>query len=101
MGIVPQDEAAAIFAHYFAQLAKAAGLRWSERNQADIERACELLGDAEPVLDEIPPYQRPIVPDRQTLVLDRPQDADPTFQKWRGRRAVEDDDVAVRRLVRR
>ena len=69
--IAPQDEAAAIFAHYFAQLAKAAGLRWSERYTDDIARACELLINPEEALDELLPYERPIYPDRQTLVLDR------------------------------
>jgi hypothetical protein len=55
------DETSAILNHYFAQLARAAGYNWSEHNQQDIERVCDLLSDAEPTLDEIPPY-RPAPP---------------------------------------
>jgi hypothetical protein len=101
----PHEEAAAIFNHYFAQLAERAGLRWSERNAGDIARAVELLAqtDEEPT-DSIPPYERPIVSDRVTQVLERDEPTadygDANFARWRGqRRWSEEEDV--RRLVRR
>jgi hypothetical protein len=100
----PHEEAAAIFSHYFAQLAQRAGLRWSERNQADIERACELLGDTEPALDELPPYQAPIVSDRQTVVLERDdyerQQWD-AFHRWQTKRAEDERVEQARRIMRR
>lgn len=95
----PQDEAGAILGHYFAQLARAAGLRWSERNQADIERAAALLAQVDaPPSDEIPPYQ-PIVSDRRTVVLDR--DTDPRFEQWRAQRRAEADEAATQRMFAR
>lgn len=95
--LAPSDEAAAILSHYFQQLTRAAGLRWTERNQADIERVADLLAQIEPEpVDEIPPYQ-PIVSDRRTVVLER-DELDPAFERWR--RARRDDDDA-RRMLRR
>ena len=99
MTILSQHEAAAIFNHYFAQLARVAGLRWSNRNQADIERAAALLGQVDAAGDEIPPY-RPIVSDRQTVVLDRGDYGDPEFERWRAQRR-EEDDAAARRMFAR
>lgn len=97
----PLDESAAIFNHYFAQLARAAGLRWSDRNQADIERATQLLSQADAAVDdEIPPYQ-PIVSDRRTLVLDRDSSGDPQFERWRARRRAEEDEAATQRMFDR
>ena len=102
--MTPHDEAAAILNHYFAQLARAAGLRWSDRNQADIERATQLLCQAEaPAGDEIPPY-RPVVSERQTLVLDRDELAsgdygDPQFKRWR--REKQEQERATQRMLER
>ena len=99
MSILPQDEAAAIFSHYFQQLARQCGLKWTDRNQADIERAADLLStiEPEPPTDEIPPY-RPIYSDRQTVVLSR-DELDPAFERWRRERR--DDDEQARRMLRR
>lgn len=94
-----QQEAAAILNWYFAQLARASGLRWSARNAADIGRAVELLGQAEAApLDEVPPYQ-PVRSDRVTQVLEREDYGDPQFGRFRQRRAVQDDETE--RLLRR
>jgi hypothetical protein len=99
------QEASAILNHYFAQLAQRAGLRWSERNQADIERACELLEGAEPALDELPPYQ-PITSDRVTQVLDRePPSIErqqwEAFHRWQTERAEDERVEQARRIMRR
>jgi len=95
----PSDEAAAIFNWYFAQLAKACDLKWSERNASDIARAVALLGQAESApLDEVPPY-RPVVSDRVTQVFEREDYGDPRFGRFRQRRAVQDDETE--RLLRR
>jgi hypothetical protein len=104
--VAPEDEAAAILNHYFVQLARHCGPRWTERNALDIERASALLAqvEEESLGDEIPPYERPIVSDRLTQVFERNENgaiADPNFQKWRGQRALGDDDAAVQRMVRR
>lgn len=94
-----QHESAAILNHYMGQLARAANLRWSERNAADIARAVSLLAQDEAPLDEVPPY-RPVVSDRVTQVLERDDYGDPDFEQWRQtRRAEERDDV--RRMSRR
>jgi hypothetical protein len=107
----PNEEAAAILNWYFRQLAHRAGLRWSDRNQADIERACELLSSSDEPIEELPPYQRPIVSDRVTQVFERdepptrePIAVDPEwekFQRWRAARAEEERYEQTRRLVRR
>lgn len=95
------DEAAAILNHYMSQLARAAGLRWSGRNAADIGRACELLAQADDSAgDEIPPYQ-PIISDRRTVVLDRGSYGDPKFERWRTERRADGDDAATRRMIER
>lgn len=95
----PTDEAAAILNHYFGQLARASGLKWSERNASDIDRAVALLGqDAAAPLDEVPPY-RPVVSDRVTQVFEREDYGDRRFGRWRERRAVQDDETE--RLLRR
>jgi hypothetical protein len=106
--IPPNEEAAAILSHYFAQLAQRAGLRWSERNQADIERACELLGSAELVLDELPPFERPVVSDRVTQVFERePSQSDyerqqwDAFHRWQTERAEDERVEQARRIVTR
>jgi hypothetical protein len=100
----PSEHASAIIAHYLRALTERAGLRWTQANDADMQTLASLLEavEATPELDSIPPFERPIVSDRQTVVLDRGNDAipDPSFQKWRGqRRWSEDDDV--RRIVTR
>lgn len=99
------NTAAAILNHYFAQLARAAGLRWSERNAADIERAVSLMSSADEALDEVPPYQPPtrevpIRSERVTQVLDRNDFGDANFGQWRRDRRQEDTDDA-RRIMRR
>lgn len=95
-----QQEAAAIFNHYFAQLARAAGLKWTQRNADDIERAVELLGQAEtPALDEVPPYQPPIRSDRVTQTFERDDYGDPNFERWRKQKSAEEQDT--RRMLRR
>lgn len=94
-----QQEAAAIFSHYFRELARASGLKWSERNAADIARAVELLSQAEAApLDEVPPY-RPVRSDRVTQVFEREDYGDPRFGRWRERRSVQDDETE--RLLKR
>lgn len=62
--LAPSEEAAAILGHYLSQLARQCGLKWTERNQADIERAAELLsfGDEPESADEIPPTRRRSIP---------------------------------------
>lgn len=90
------DEAVAILNWYLKE--QHIGRRWARHNRADIARVRELLDPSDD--DTIPPY-RPIVSDRQTVVLERPQDADPDFARWRGRRYDEADDVPVRRMLRR
>lgn len=95
----PLDEAAAIFNWYFAQLARASGLKWSERNAGDIARAVELLSQAEAApLDEVPPYV-PVRSDRVTQVFEREDYGDTNFRNWRQRRSVQDDETE--RLLRR
>lgn len=100
MAILPQDEAAAILNHYLGQLARAAGLRWSERNQSDIERAAQLLCQADAPGDEIPPYQ-PIMSDRRTVVLDRDDYGDARFGQWRAQRRTNGDEEATQRMLNR
>ena len=98
----PQDESAAILNHYFAQLARASGLRWSPRNAADIERAVALMGQDEAPLDEVPPYVPAVRSDRVTQVLERDPSGDygdANFRNWRQRRAVQDEETE--RLLRR
>lgn len=96
--MAPYDEAAAILNHYFAQLARASGLRWSERNQADIGRAAELLAQADPLPgDDIPPYQPPIRAVRVTQVLAQ---SDPAFDRWRSERNRNDEEATNRMLKR-
>jgi hypothetical protein len=105
--IPPAEHAAAIVAHYLRALTERAGLRWTPQNDADMQALAQLLDavEAEVEQDSIPPFERPIVSDRQTVILDRNGNdgiPDPSFQKWRGQqRYTEDDDAAVRRLVRR
>lgn len=96
----PSNEAAAILSHYFRELARASGLKWSERNASDIARAVELLSAAEaPALDEVPPYVPAIRSDRVTQVFDREDYGDSQFSRSRQRRAVQDDETE--RLLRR
>jgi hypothetical protein len=89
------NEAAAIIAHYFKQLAARNGLRWTEANECDMTRLATLLGQDSPA-DTIPPFQ---ADERTTLVLERdPAEADPQYQEWRRRQA---DEASVRRMTRR
>lgn len=106
MGSLPQpttpgDQAGAIFNHYFEQLARRAGVRWTDQNRADIYRAAQLLTTEDQPSDTIAPY-RP--QERTTVVLDRtadPASGDPNYQRWRMSRPMDDDDRAVARLVNR
>lgn len=53
------DEAGAILAHSFRMLAQANGLRWTDANDADIQRVVTLLSRAtSDMRSTIPPYQR-------------------------------------------
>lgn len=102
--ISSSEHAARLLEHYIRTLVERSGLKWTEANAADFDQLAGLLGDAAPELESIPPYQPPIVSDRQTVILDQPAGnagiPDPTFQKWRGQqRYAEEEDV--RRLVRR
>jgi hypothetical protein len=103
MSIPPSEHASLIIAHYLRALTERAGLRWTAQNDQDMETLADLLGACEEAQDSIPPYEWPVVSDRQTIVFDRdepPADyGDPNFARWRGRHYREDDDV--RRLVRR
>lgn len=38
-----QEKAASILTHYFRRITEAAGLRWSERNETDMEQLAALL----------------------------------------------------------
>ena len=96
-----QEQAAAILNHYFEQLARRAGLRWTERNRADIDRAAQLLSvDAsDQDADCIPPYQ-PQEQERVTIAFERnPADDDPNFRRWRQERAS--DTEQARRMLER
>lgn len=55
--MTPQEQASAILNHYFEQLARRAGLRWTERNRANIDRATQLLAQdaSDQDADTIPP----------------------------------------------
>jgi hypothetical protein len=98
------DEAGAILNHYFAQLARANGLKWSEQNAQDIQRAADLLAtDAEPALDEIPPYRPapPQVESRVTRQLDWEEQQLRDFAIWRKQRAEDERVNQARRMMRR
>lgn len=99
MAMLPQDEGAAIIAHYLRQLAQASGRRWTAHNEHDMQRLCELMGhDAEPD-DTIPPYAHPQLDTRVTVALDRdPADSDPDYLKWKQR---QQDARTVERMVER
>lgn len=93
-----QQEAGAIIAHYFKQLAEREGLRWTAANDRDMQRLSALLGSpAEEVADSIPPYQA----ERTTVVLARDDAplADPRFEAWKRQR--DEDEAAVGRMVSR
>lgn len=94
----PHEEAAAILRHYFRQLAKRTEAAWTEANDRDFDRLADLLADAPPELDSIPPYGPPIVSDRVTEVFER-DELDPNFERWR--RARRDDADDARRMLRR
>lgn len=106
MAILPADHAARLLEYYIRSLVERSGLRWTEANTADFDLLGELLAQVETPreLDSIPPFERPIVSDRQTVVLEREPGnggiPDQDFQKWRGRRGWNEDED-VRRLVRR
>ena len=110
MAILPSEHAARLLEYYIRALVERSGLRWTEANTADFDQLGELLSqvDAAPELDSIPPFQAAAPPQldtRVTQVFERDGNdgiPDPSFQKWRGQqRYSEDDDVTVRRLVRR
>lgn len=103
----PQEQAAAILNHYFEQLARRAGLRWTERNRADIDRAAQLLAqDADDQdADCIPPYQpqqQYQLESRVTQVLERertPAEGDQRYVAWRDQRRRESEQA--RRMLDR
>lgn len=100
MSIPPPDHAAAIISHYLRALTERASLRWTERNDRDMDTLADLLTGAAPELDEIPPYERPIVSDRQTIVLERDPVTAAADEARAGRwRYAEEDDA--RRILRR
>jgi hypothetical protein len=99
--MTPQEQAAAILNHYMEQLARRSGLRWTERNRADIEQAAQLLSaDADDQdADCIPPYQ-PQEQERVTISFERnPADDDPNFRRWRQERYS--DTEQARRMLER
>lgn len=67
----PEQQAARIIAHYLKALTLRTGLRWTSANDRDMAMLGELLGVELEASDTIPPYDPPIVSDRQTVVLDR------------------------------
>ena len=100
----PSEEAAAILNHYLSQLARRSGLRWTESNRADIERAAQLLSpEAEEEADTIPPYQprqAQQLETRVTQVLERsPAEGDPRYVAWRNERQRSDEQT--RRMLSR
>lgn len=102
----PQEQAAAILNHYFEQLARRAGLRWTERNRADIDRAAQLLSQdaSDQDADTIPPYQpqQYQLETRVTQVLDQERNAaedDPHYVAWRDQRRHESEQT--RRMLAR
>lgn len=103
--MTPQEQAAAILNHYMEQLARRSGLRWTERNRADIEQAALLLSqDADDQdADTIPPYQpqQYQLETRVTQVLDQRNAAedDPRFVAWRDQRRHESEQA--RRMLAR
>jgi hypothetical protein len=98
-----QERAAAILNHYFDQLAQRAGVRWTERNRADIARASQLLGQTdEDQADTIPPYQPTDQAERErvTQVIERdPLEEDLRFQRWRQERTASQEHD-TRRILR-
>ena len=106
--MTPQEQAAAILNHYMEQLARRAGLRWTDKNRQDIERAAQLLSEeATEVEDTIPPYdpesqqlETRQLETRVTQALERrPTEDDPDFQRWRWERYS--DTEQARRILRR
>jgi hypothetical protein len=101
--MTPQEQAAAILNHYMEQLARRAGLRWTDKNRQDIERAAQLLSEeAAEEEDTIPPYEPEPrqLETRVTQVLEHsPTEDDPDFQRWRWKRYS--DTKQARRMLRR
>jgi hypothetical protein len=122
-----QSEAGAIIAHYLRQLTQAAGRRWTEHNERDMQRLAELLADeqaetivpfyppapqpAEPFYPPVPqPAELPAEPPRQidsrvTQVLERERASaddldDPQYTTWRQRRQRNETTIAQRILDR-
>jgi hypothetical protein len=108
---MPHEEAGAIIAHYFKQIAGRASVRWTQANDRDMQRLGELLGQAYAAGDTITPYCQPDLqkqlPTRVTQVLAGDQadaaDLDPQYQAWRQRqrRAAEHDTTVVERMTSR
>jgi len=59
-----QNEASAIIAHYLRQLTQAAGMRWTEHNDHDMQRLGELLAgdDRRTITPFYPPAAVPVQP---------------------------------------
>src|SRR5437867_1942719 len=78
-----RQEAGAIFAHYFEQLARRVGVRGTERTAADIDRAAALLAQADDAdAATIPPFAllaAPAPPQLETRVT---QQFDADAQGW-------------------
>ena len=106
------NEAGALIAHYLRQLTQVAGLRWTEHNDHDMRRLAELLADDDratimPFYPPTAPQELPVEPPvgaprqldtRVTTMLDQPASRerapaddldDPSYQRWRAQRPVE------------
>jgi len=99
-----QQEASAIFVHYFEQLARRVGVRWTKRNRADIAHAAALLAQADDDqdADTILPFELPAAPappQIESRVTQNLKIDDPAFQRWRAGR--EDDRTIVQRMTTR
>jgi hypothetical protein len=102
----PGEHAAAIISHYLRALTERAGLRWTPQNAADMQtlaRLIDQLDQGEPQ-DTIPPYQAPVVSDRQTVVLERDDYERQqwyAFHRWQTERAEDERVEQARRIVTR
>ena len=111
-----QGEAGAIIAHYLRQLTQAAGRRWTEHNERDMQRLSELLADEQaetigpfyppaPQPAELPAEPTPQIESRMTQVLERERASaddldDPQYTSWRQRRQRNEITIAQRILDR-
>jgi len=104
-----QQEAGAIFAHYFEQLARRVGVRWTKRNRADIAHAAALLAqtDDDQDADTIPPFELPAAPappqieSRVTQQLDQDAAGWEAFRRWQAEHAMDARTEQAHRIMRR